>query len=413
MKANISLPSEVHEANLRLTGSKSESNRLLILQALYPRISIANLSESDDTKVLQQALSSTEERIDIHHAGTAMRFLTAYLAFQEGKTVILTGSPRMQQRPIKILVDALKHVGAEIQYLKKEGYPPLKITGTRPKGNEVRLAANVSSQYISALLLIAPSLPDGLKLHLEGTITSAPYVQMTLMLLKKLGVSYRASGATIDIQALSSCDTVNFVVESDWSSASYLYSWVALSNNSSITVSSLFKESLQGDSALAMLYAELGVRTIFDSEKHSITLTKEEGKLPTLFQKDLSETPDIAQTLVVTCFGLGIAAHFTGLHTLKIKETDRLLAIKAELEKMGAQISVTDHSLTLEAKTKEITIPSEVLIKTYEDHRMAMAFAPMVRFGSFSIENPDVVNKSYPTFWEDMKQLGMNVEIDA
>lgn len=386
---------------ISVTGSKSESNRLLLLQALFPNISIENISNSDDSEVMQEALSGNEEVIDIHHAGTAMRFLTAFFAIQENRTVTLTGSPRMKERPIKILVEALRQLGAKIEYIENEGFPPIKITGQKLSQNKVSLPASVSSQYISALLLIGAKLENGIELTLEGEITSVPYIKMTLALLNDLKIQTSFERNVIKVYPKLDVETKVMTVESDWSSASYFFSIVALSQNSSIALTSYKESSLQGDSALVAIYKKMGVETHFDGNK--MTLVKQPNfKLETL-NLDLNNTPDIAQTIVVTCLGLGIGCHLIGLHTLKIKETDRLEALRIELTKLGANISVTNESLTL---LPSPTINPNIKIATYNDHRMAMAFAPLALNVPIIIENAEVVSKSYPDFWEDLKSLG-------
>lgn len=405
---------QITEAFLQITGSKSETNRLLILQALYPTITIENASKSDDSEVLQKALNTIETTVDIHHAGTAMRFLTAYFSAKEGMEVLLTGSKRMQERPIGILVDALKALGADIRYTKNEGFPPLKIKGKKLQKHKVTLNADVSSQFISALLLIAPSLPNGLELTLEGTITSRPYIEMTLTLLEQLGISYHFSEKTITVRHLSAIEKTTVMVESDWSSASYFYSLVALSDppagregKKRIQLKSYKTESLQGDIALVQLYAALGVETIFNAEAETITLQKTNINIPKIYKAELSSTPDIAQTIAVTCFGLGIGCELTGLHTLKIKETDRLLAIKVELEKLGGAVTISEDSLIIHPSNE---IRPNISIDTYNDHRMAMAFAPLALKTPIKINNAEVVSKSFPTFWKAMKIVGINVE---
>jgi 3-phosphoshikimate 1-carboxyvinyltransferase len=402
------------KSEIKITGSKSETNRLLLLQALYPNISLENTSNSDDSEVMSSALSTTNNQqpttldqiIDIHHAGTAMRFLTAYFASQENRIVTLTGSSRMKERPIKILVESLKQLGAKIDYLENDGFPPIKITGQKLTNNKVSLPANVSSQYISALLLIAPKLQNGLELTLIGEITSVPYIKMTLNLLQEIGVETSFNGNLIVIKSKAqSLKPKSLTVESDWSSASYFFSILALSEaGSQITLSSYKQNSLQGDSALVEIYRKLGVETHFD-ENEMILVKQPNFKLQTL-NLDLNNTPDIAQTIVVTCLGLGIGCHLTGLHTLKIKETDRLEALKTELSKLGASISVTDESLTLLASSNII---SNQTIATYNDHRMAMAFAPLALKTNINIENAEVVSKSYPDFWNDLKKLGFEI----
>ncbi len=411
--------------SLSITGSKSETNRLLLLQALLPNISLSNTSNSDDSEVMQKALApnfplpaSSSQLVDIHHAGTAMRFLTAYFAVNEGREVVLTGSQRMTERPIKVLVEALKQLGAQITYEKEEGYPPIRIKGQKLTNNKVSIPANVSSQYISALLLVAPKLENGIELTLVGEITSVPYIKMTLALLREIGIETSFIGNKITVKPKTHClpelveglEPQTLTVESDWSSASYFYSIVALSKiGTQITLSSYKKNSLQGDSALVGIYKNLGVETVF--ENNSIALRKaapdsyRDCNLQSLIC-NLNSSPDIAQTIVITCLGLGIGCHLTGLHTLKIKETDRLEALRIELTKLGANISVTNDSLTLVATTH---INSNIRIATYNDHRMAMAFAPLALKVPIIIENAEVVSKSYPDFWEDMKKIGFQI----
>lgn len=389
------------DQKIQITGSKSESNRLLILQQLYPNLSVDNLSNSDDTRLVQKALANKGAEINIGHAGTAMRFLTGYLATKEGSDVILTGSGRMKERPIQILVDALKTLGADISYVEKEGFAPLKIKGSKLRGGFVRIDGNVSSQYISSLLLIAPSLEKGLELEFKGAITSVPYIKMTLSLLESLGIQTSFEGQTIVVAPQKEIEDQHITVESDWSSASYYYSMVALSEKGKITLSAYKKESLQGDSVLANLYQSFGVTTRFS--ENSITLEKTANfQKPSKVEFDLIKAPDIAQTIAVTSFGMGIACDLTGLHTLKIKETDRLLALQQELSKLGAEIRVTENTLHLESSSK---IHKDISIATYQDHRMAMAFAPLLLKTSLFVEEQEVVSKSYPTFWEDFSNF--------
>lgn len=385
---------------IKISGSKSESNRLLILKQWYSNLSLENLSDSDDTIHLQEALHSTKDVIDIGHAGTAMRFLTAYFSVLEGKEVTLTGSDRMQNRPIKILVDSLHSLGAKIEYVDKEGYPPLKITGKKIVKDEVSIKGNVSSQFISALVLIAPSLKNGLEIELLEEITSRPYLEMTLDLLKQLGISASWEGNLIKISPKNKITNKTIVVESDWSSASYFYSLVALSETgASVTLSSYNKISLQGDSCLVEIYKNFGVTTIF--QNNSLILTKSVEILnDNEVSLDLRNAPDLAQTIAVTCFGLGLACNLTGLHTLKIKETDRLMALKNELEKLGATLKITNNSLHLEPSCQ---IKINCVVKTYNDHRMAMAFAPLSLKVPIIIVDADVVTKSYVSFWEDFE----------
>ncbi|MFD1601136.1 3-phosphoshikimate 1-carboxyvinyltransferase [Flavobacterium artemisiae] len=392
------------QGQIAVTGSKSETNRLLLLKALFPNITLANTSNSDDSEVMQKALVGNDEIVDIHHAGTAMRFLTAYFAVNADREVVMTGSSRMQERPIKILVEALAQLGVEISYEKEEGYPPIRIKGKKVTASKVNLAANVSSQYISALLLVASKLENGLELTLEGEITSIPYIKMTLALLKDLDIQTSFEGNVIKVFPKEAVESKEMVVESDWSSASYFFSLVALADTASITLTSYKENSLQGDSELVSLYEKLGIKTTFDGNK--MTLVKQENFNYQTVNFELNNTPDIAQTIVVTCLGLGIGCHLTGLHTLKIKETDRLEALRIELTKLGAAISVTNDSLTLNASQN---INHNVRIATYNDHRMAMAFAPLALKVPIIIDDAEVVSKSYPDFWNDLKALKFEV----
>ncbi|WP_100614323.1 3-phosphoshikimate 1-carboxyvinyltransferase [Confluentibacter citreus] len=390
---------------ITITGSKSESNRLLLLKALYPEFTLDNISNSDDSNLMTQALISDSDIIDIHHAGTAMRFLTAFLSMQEGKEVIITGSQRMKERPIKILVDALNELGAEISYTENEGFPPLRIKGKKLTNNRVSLQANVSSQYISALLLIASRLENGLELTLEGAITSIPYIKMTLALLDEIGVATSFVGNTINVKPSAlNPKPKTLTVESDWSSASYYFSIVALCDvGTEITLSSYKEHSLQGDSVLVDIYKHFGVVSTF--KNNEVILRKETFNVQPL-TLNLQNAPDIAQTIAVTCFGLGIACDLTGLHTLKIKETDRLVALKTEIEKLGGEVEITDESLHLSPSEK---INKNIPIATYHDHRMAMSFAPLALKTDIIIEDANVVSKSYPTFWEDLESIGFKI----
>lgn len=401
MKLKITKDVAQLKGKIQITGSKSESNRLLILQALYGGIAIENLSNSDDSQVMQKALASQAKEIDVHHAGTAMRFLTAYYAAYEGRQTRLTGSKRMQERPIGILVDALRELGAEIKYEKNEGYAPLLITGKKLTKSYVELAANVSSQYISALMMIGASLPEGLTISLTGKITSVPYIEMTRSLLERLGIKTQFKDQQIYIAPAKNINGQTVVVESDWSSASYYYSLLAIADQATLELSSYHKNSLQGDAVLAELYKQLGVKTTFN--EHSIRLEKDSSAIQDHITFDLANSPDIAQTIAVTCFGLGISCDLTGLHTLKIKETDRLEALKKELTKLGANVKVTNDSLHLQPAN---VCKENITIATYQDHRMAMAFAPLALKVPILFEDAEVVNKSYPDFWEDLAGLG-------
>ncbi|TDM00563.1 MAG: 3-phosphoshikimate 1-carboxyvinyltransferase [Flavobacteriaceae bacterium] len=404
---------------LSLAGSKSETNRALLLQALFEdRISeVRNQSVSDDSELMTKALLSSEETIDIHHAGTAMRFLTAYFSIKEGRSTILTGSPRMKERPIGVLVDALKSLGADITYLENEGFPPLKIQGKKLQGGTIQMPANISSQFISALMLIGGKLEEGLRIELVGKITSRTYLEMTVSMLKEVGFEVNFKGNTIEIQKadLQNQKTKVFEVESDWSSVSYYFSFVALSEKGSVLKIQTFKEnSLQGDSAMVEIAEKyFGVKTTFEAASNQIKLEKVSHFVyPDFFELDMNLCPDIAQTASVMAGALKIRCKLTGLETLKIKETDRLVALQNELSKVGVKVEITDSTL-------EITGFDEVLrenlekekiaaprIATYNDHRMAMAFAPLGMLFPIEIEDHMVVTKSYTQFWEDVEGLG-------
>ena len=408
MKASLTYKALSDHPIITIPGSKSESNRLLILKACYPNILIANLSNSDDTVSLLKGIEQVDGIVDIHHAGTAMRFLTAYFASKKGTELTLTGSKRMQERPIKVLVEALKNMGAEIYYLKNEGYPPLKIIGADLNVSLVTLNANISSQYISALMLIASSLKNGLTINLEGKITSIPYINMTLDLLKKVGVLGTFSNNKIQIKPTKTINSITVNVESDWSSASYYYSIIALSRNLELTLNNFSKNSMQGDSKIISIFEKLGVETIFNKNDNSILLRHIKTEIIDCLSLNLNDTPDIAQTLAITCFGLGIHCKLEGLKTLKIKETDRLLALKTELEKLGANVTITEQSIEVFRSRKII---ENITIETYQDHRMAMAFAPLVLKVPINIIEPNVVTKSYGTFWKDLLKIGVQVQL--
>lgn len=402
MHYQLTAPSEV-KATIQLPASKSISNRALIIHALSGGSDApANLSDCDDTRVMIKALTGNEEVIDILAAGTAMRFLTAYLSATPG-THILTGTQRMQQRPIQILVNALRQLGAQIEYAGNEGFPPLHICGTELTGDEITLKGNVSSQYISALLMIGPVLKHGLQLHLTGEIISRPYINLTLQLMKEFGaVAAWTSDQSIRVEPRP-YRSVPFTVESDWSAASYWYQIAALSPAAEIELTGLFRNSYQGDSRGAQLFAKLGVETQYTDR--GVRLIKK-GTLSTRLDEDLVDIPDLAQTFVVTCALLDIPFRFTGLQTLKIKETDRIAALKTELAKLGYVLRDEDDSIL--SWDGERCEPQEVpVIKTYEDHRMAMAFAPaVIRYPQLQIAEPQVVSKSYPAYWDDLRKAG-------
>ena len=391
--------------SIAISGSKSETNRLLLLQKLYPNLEIINASFSDDSKVMMNALASSQAIIDVHHAGTAMRFLTAYYAIDSSlNETILTGSSRMKERPIKILVDALKQLDVTVLYLEKEGFPPIKIKAQQIVKNKVTIPANVSSQYISALILIAPKLQNGLEIELIGKITSLPYLKMTLAILQDLGIETHFKDNIITIKSTFELKKTSFTVESDWSSASYFFSFIALSDiGSKLSLSSFKKNSLQGDAVLIDIYKNFGVQATF--EKDVLVLEKIEKHTVEFLNLNLNNAPDIAQTIAVTCLGLNVKCNLEGLHTLKIKETDRLQALKNELEKFGAIVEITDDSLKI-TNTVDF-IYEDIQIKTYQDHRMAMAFAPLALKQSIIIKDSEVVSKSYPNFWEGLERIGV------
>lgn len=391
---------------ITITGSKSETNRLLILQALSNHaFEILNTSNSKDSKVMQAALTSKEKEINIGIAGTAMRFLTAYFAIQEDRSVLLTGVGRMLERPIGILVEALNELGAEINFVKKKGYPPLGIIGKKIVKNTLEIPSDVSSQYITALMLIAPFLEGGLTLTLKGKITSIPYIKMTQGLLKRVGVTCIFKENQIKIVPSVILNETQ-IVESDWSSASYYYALLAISEEGTIQLGSYREDSLQGDKELVTIYKYFGVDSVF--KKNQVILNKKKGmKQPNFISLDLNNTPDIAQTIAVTCAALKIKCKLTGLSTLKIKETDRLEAMRKELSKFGVLVTTTADTLEIVNFKKPQT---NIEVKTYDDHRMAMAFAPLKLCYNFTIENRNVVEKSYPNFWKDFKKLGISFD---
>ncbi|WP_185868682.1 3-phosphoshikimate 1-carboxyvinyltransferase [Blattabacterium cuenoti] len=396
--------------SLSITGSKSISNRFLILQALYEKkIHLENLSDCEDTNVLKKSLYSSSKVLDIKHAGTAMRFLTSFFSIKEGKITILTGSNRMKERPISVLVNALKNLGSNISYLEKEGFPPIKIIGNKILGGSIYVKANVSSQYISSLMLIASKFTNGLKIFLENHITSLPYIKMTFDILRLSGIKALWKNRIIHIYPGEIHKKISFHIESDWSSASYYYSMAAISSKSKIVLRSYKNCSLQGDKNVSHIYKKyFGINTIFHNNE--ILLTKENRiNYKKFIELDLNKTPDIAQTIAITCASIGIKCLLKGLETLKIKETDRLLALKNELMKFGVIINITNSCLEITdfiQKNKK----SVIKINTYEDHRMAMSFSAFaLQSMLLKIDHPNVVDKSYPKFWEDLKKLGFSI----
>lgn len=425
MQYIVSAPSTLR-ASIQLPASKSISNRALILHSLaQSNIVPCNLSDCDDTRVMIRALNETSEQIDILAAGTAMRFLTAYLSVTPG-TRTITGTKRMQQRPIRILVDALRKLGAQIEYAANEGFPPLRITGTELKGEEISLAGNISSQYISALLMIGAMLPKGLRLHLTGDIISRPYINLTLQLMRDFGAKAEWTSENSITVHPGGYQEVPFTVESDWSAASYWYQMVALqgiknkkiekqekgSFNTStypeIELLGLFSHSYQGDSRGAEVFSKLGVRTEYTV--HGIKLTSIGVPVARLVE-DFVDIPDLAQTFVVTCCLMNIPFRFTGLQSLKIKETDRIIALITELRKLGYVIRSEQDSI-LSWDGERCPAEAEPVISTYEDHRMAMAFAPAcLVLPQIQIDEPQVVSKSYPSYWESLQEAGFKVSL--
>lgn len=403
----IHAPAASWKTSVQLPASKSICNRALILNALsYSPYEIQNLSDCDDTDVMVKALNSNDSHFDVKAAGTAMRFLTAFLSKVVGEWTI-TGTERMKNRPIRILVDALNAVGAKIEYLEKKGFPPLRIMGSALQGGEISLDGGVSSQYISALLMIAPLMEKGLTLHLQGKVISKPYIHLTLQLMKQYGVESEWVGSTIKV-APQSYRPLPYTVESDWSAASYWYEMMALSQQAEIELKGLFKESLQGDAAGAKLFAQLGVAT--DYKAGGVVLRKN-GNVCQKLIYDFVNEPDLAQTFVTTCAFMDIPFRFTGLQSLKIKETDRIEALKCELRKLGYVLTDTNGSI-LEWNGERCEPEAHPVITTYEDHRMAMAFAPasLVQKEGIEIAHPEVVSKSYPHFWENLESAGFVVE---
>ncbi len=398
----VQAPSNIN-ISIQLPASKSIGNRILILNALSKsNYLIENLSDSDDTRVLLNALSSQTKDFNIGAAGTSMRFLTAYLAQLKG-TWTITGTERMKNRPIRILVEALRELGAEIDYLEKEGFPPLRIHGKKLKGGSIALDGSVSSQYISALMMIAPNLEKGLKLHLKGNIISKPYIQMTIHLMKSFGIKIDWEEPNIHIQPQSYSPAL-FKIENDWSAASYWYEIMALANeNTEIELVGLEQNSIQGDAKGAKLFEQLGIQSIFTEKgvklkKQAITLSR--------LEYDFVNEPDLAQTFVVTCCLLHIPFRFTGLQSLKIKETDRISALQKEMKKLGYVLKDKNNS-ELEWNGEKCDSIVNPIIATYEDHRMAMAFAPVCfKRKEIQINEPEVVSKSYPDYWKDLAQAG-------
>jgi len=406
------------QVDIKLPASKSISNRALIIHALTGGNTLPeNLSDCDDTEVIIQALEQMPYTIDIKAAGTAMRFMTAFLAATEHGEHVITGTERMKHRPIKLLVDALRHLGANIEYEGETGYPPLKIKGETLEGGELEIAGNMSSQYTSALLMIGPVLKKGLTLRLTGEIISRPYIDLTLWTMREFGADAEwTSVDTITVQP-KPYEARPYLIENDWSGASYWYEMVALSKDedAEVKLTGLMDGSKQGDSGVRYLFSLLGVKTIFETKEPgvptTVTLKKSGRRVPRL-EYDFVNMPDLAQTFVCACCGLGVPFHFTGLQTLKIKETDRIAALKNEMRKLGIELEDrNDSELLWDGKrTKPASEEGIYTIDTYEDHRMALAFAPMAFKMPISINNPQVVSKSYPSFWDDLTKAGFTIK---
>ncbi|TPE43767.1 3-phosphoshikimate 1-carboxyvinyltransferase [Pontibacter mangrovi] len=403
----LSHPTGKLTGRIKLPASKSEANRALIIAALSGQASqLHNLSEANDTQLLQRLLQSDAETIDAEDAGTVMRFLTAFYAIT-GQQKTLTGTDRMCQRPIRILVEALRELGASIAYVGEEGYPPLKISGFKGSGQKhLKVRSDISSQYISALLMMAPLLPDGLELELEGKIGSRPYIEMTRSLMQHFGVSADFTGNTITVKP-QKYKAATFRVESDWSAASYWYSMVALAKEAEITLLGLKEQSFQGDRAIADIMYRLGVYTEFTEE--GVRLLKKEHERH--ISLDFSDCPDLAQTVVALCAAMGVRVDMTGLESLRIKETDRIQALQIEVLSMNASLQeVTPGVFRLEPG---ILSKKDLSFRTYQDHRMAMAFAPVALLEPVVIQEPGVVRKSYPRFWEDLEKVGFDIKYTA
>jgi 3-phosphoshikimate 1-carboxyvinyltransferase len=406
------------EGTITLSGSKSISNRVLLIRALASgTFNIENLSDSDDTATLEQLLNVTSGLLDAHHAGTTFRFMTAYLALQDG-TQVLTGSERMKQRPIKALADALNFLGANIEYMEKDGFPPLKINP--PSGtwkNEISLPADISSQFITALLLIGPQLPDGLKIHLTGEIVSVPYIEMTIDIMSYFGVKTSWEGQTLSV-AHQSYIPKDYFVEADWSAASYYYVIAGLAASADIKLKGLKSNSIQGDSAIAEIGKKFGIETVFEENKVQV-IKRSEVNVPPLFEYNFVRVPDIAQSISVLCAGLGVKGLLSGLQTLRIKETDRIAALQTEHSKTGVSFYKMPAGFSKKTKVEyymqegrsSVTKDNIPQIDTYSDHRMAMAFAPISLLFPLSINDPMVVTKSYPRYWEDLKSLGFKMQM--
>ncbi len=406
MNLSLSIPQDLN-GKIRLPASKSISNRMLVINELSGRaIRLDNISDCDDTLVRQRALGHRSKVTDIMAAGTSMRFLTAYFACTPSDTTI-TGTERMRHRPIHVLVDALNSLGAHIAYVGQEGYPPLYIKGHQLQGGEVSLPGNVSSQYISALLMAAPTMKEGLTLRLTGDVISRPYINITLNLMRQFGIEVEEVDDRTFKVGPGQYHGGEYLIENDWSGASYWYEMLALSHGGTITLEGLFADSMQGDSIVAELFEPLGVSTTFSG--HDAILTKREVSVEH-YERDLQSCPDLAQTMVATCCAMNIPFRFSGLRSLRIKETDRLLALRQELQKLGYVVEEEEGS-TLKWHGRRLVPSPHPAIDTYEDHRMAMCMAPLAAVSpGLTINNAQVVSKSYPGFWDDMRLMGADID---
>lgn len=408
-KLTLSKSNKQLKGVIELAGSKSIANRALIIRALCPEdFPIHRIANARDTQLMQTLLQSEAAIRDAGPAGTTFRFLTAFLSLQPG-TQILTGTERMKQRPIGILVEALRKLGADIEYVEKEGFPPLRIHAPKEnmgRNNKVSIPANTSSQYLSALLMIAPTLPAGLELQLTGEIVSRPYLEMTLSLMRYFGVEHQWRDQTIIVQP-QSYKARPFTVEADWSAASYHYAMAAFADEPDLQLNGLFEDSVQGDAVLAGMMTHFGLQSTFNEK--GVRLTKNQKPTAGTFEKDFLYCPDLAQTLAVVCAGREVKGRFTGLQTLRIKETDRIAALNQELKKVGVNFSEDSNAKDWFIVQGKLQFKDTPTFATYEDHRMAMAFAPLAMYHEIEIEEPDVVGKSYPDFWKDLRALGFDV----
>lgn len=393
----------ISQRKITISGSKSISNRLLILQSIFPNITIKNLSTSDDTRHMSDALKSSSNKINIRHAGTAMRFLTSFFSVKKNSIVDIYGSKRMHKRPISILVKSLKKIGAKIEYLENIGFPPLRITGHKLQSKKLRIDSSISSQFISSLLLISPKIEGGLEIEMTAKDTSLPYIEMTIDLLKKIGVLVTYHKNIISVNQKEKINAIEITVEPDWSSASYFYSIVSLADiGYSLELTHFNSYSIQGDKRLSEIFELFGVKTTFLDES---VLVEKIGEAEQIINLDLSANPDLAQTIAVTCLALKMSCKLIGLHTLKIKETDRIIALENEIRKFNVFPTVTNESIEFNASK---AIFNTTKISTYEDHRMAMAFACLAIKTDLEIQDSGVVSKSYPEFWDHLASIGVN-----